>query len=188
MPKYGAVIALLLLMSMVICRAKMLKRQGLTVFVFAKTHRSDLMLPPVVAFFIYHLFAHTFDLPRIQTPLLMECAWMEWVGLLSCILGLGLFLWGLISFGKSFRVGIDDEHPDELITTGAFAISRNPLYVAFIMELTGFFCIFPNVIFLIAILGGFWLFRRQILREEKFLKSYYGKAFEEYCQKVRRYL
>lgn len=74
------------------------------------------------------------------------------------------------------------------MTSGAFGISRNPLYVAFAMELTGFFLIVQNLMFLLALLGGFWLFRRQILREEEFLRSHYGEAFEAYCRKVRRYL
>jgi protein-S-isoprenylcysteine O-methyltransferase Ste14 len=34
-----------------------------------------------------------------------------------------------MSFGTSFRVGIDVEHPDKLVTTGIFAVSRNPIYV-----------------------------------------------------------
>lgn len=188
MPQYGSVAAFLLLILMVLCRAAMMKRQGIQALVFAKTHRSDLLLPPIVAFFAYHLFANAFGWPRVSGPYLVEWPWLGWVGLSCCVLGLGLFGWGLLSFGTSFRVGIDQEHPDGLVTTGAFGISRNPLYVAFAMELTGFFFIFPNVLFLVNLLGGFWLFRRQILREEEFLKTHYGESYEAYCQKVRRYL
>lgn len=188
MPKYGAVAAFLLLIIMVLSRVAMLKRRGLQAFVFAKTHRSDLILPPIVAFVVYHLFANTFDWPRVSSPMLVDVPWLGWIGLVSCVLGLCLFLWGLISFGVSFRVGIDQEHPGNLVTTGAFGFSRNPLYVAFAMELVGFFLIFPNVLFLLCIFGGCWLFRRQILREEEFLKVQYGKEFDEYCRKVRRYL
>jgi hypothetical protein len=37
----------------------------------------------------------------------------------------------LKSFGDSFRVGIDEKKPDKLVTSGMFAISRNPIYVCF---------------------------------------------------------
>lgn len=105
MPKYGAVAAFLLLVTMVLCRAAMLKRQGRKVLLFAKTHRGDLLLPPVVAFFIYHLFSNAFGWPVLKTPQLFEQPWLGWVGLLLCALGLGLLCWGLVSFGESFRSG-----------------------------------------------------------------------------------
>lgn len=188
MPKYGSVIVFCLLVILVLSRVVMLRRLGIQAFVFAKANRSDLLLPPIVAFFVYHLFANVFDLPRLKGFVLFQIPLFEWFGLFSCILGLGLFLWGVISFHKSFRVGIDQECPGNLITTGAFALTRNPLYVAFALELIGFFLIFQNLLFLFALVGGFYLFHRQILREELFLKNYYGKEYETYCQSVHRYI
>lgn len=188
MVKYGIIVVFLVLIIMVRCRIVIMKHHGYKAFVFAKTHRSDWLLPPVVAFFIYHLFADIFGWPHLQTPILFNAVWISWLGLLCCFMGLGLFGWGIYSFGTSFRIGIDEENPDKLITAGAFGISRNPLYVAFAIELIGFFMIIPNLLCLIGMLGGFCLFHRQILREEAFLKTHYGKEYEIYCQKVRRYL
>ena len=105
-----------------------------------------------------------------------------------CLIGLLFLLWSLVSFGQSFRIGIDIDHPDQLITSGVFAVSRNPIYVAFAMILLGQFLVFSNWILLIYTGAAFWLFHRQILREEDFLKQHYGEAFMAYCQRVRRYL
>jgi protein-S-isoprenylcysteine O-methyltransferase Ste14 len=69
-------------------------------------------------------------------------------------------------FCKGFRVGIDNEHPDKLITTGVFAFTRNPIYVAFALILLGQFLIFPNWILLIYVGAGVWLFHRQVLRKK----------------------
>jgi protein-S-isoprenylcysteine O-methyltransferase Ste14 len=33
-----------------------------------------------------------------------------------------------------------------------------------------------------------WLFHRQILREEEYLKKHYGAKYANYCRRVRRYL
>ena len=70
---------------------------------------------------------------------------------------------------------------------GAFAFSRNPIYVAFAMILIGESLIFPNWITLIYLGAATWLFHRQVLREEEYLKRHYGRAYEEYCRRVRRY-
>src|SRR5262249_55346476 len=97
-------------------------------------------------------------------------------------------LWSLISFKQSFRVGIDTDRPDKLIVDGIFAFSRNPIYLAFAMVLIGEFLIFPNWITLIYLVAATWLVHRQVLREEKYLKGHYGRAYEQYCHRVRRYL
>lgn len=172
----------------VIIRANILKHKGIKAFMFAKTHKSDWLLPPCVFFFIYHLIAYTFELPRIQSPMFVDWNILAWLGLISCLLGWLLFVWGVISFGNSFRVGIDDYEPGDLVTSGAFHFTRNPLYVAFGFELIGFFLSFPNFIFLIALILGSWMLNRQVLREESFLKEHYQERFDEYCKEVPRYL
>nr|WP_280167657.1 isoprenylcysteine carboxylmethyltransferase family protein [Priestia megaterium]MDH3183453.1 isoprenylcysteine carboxylmethyltransferase family protein [Priestia megaterium] len=103
-------------------------------------------------------------------------------------MGLVLFSLSIILFGKSFRVGIDEEKPGELITTGVFAISRNPIYTAFGFVLIGTFLILPNWILLLYVFAGVWLFNRQVQLEEKSLKKIYGEEYEAYCKKVRKYL
>jgi protein-S-isoprenylcysteine O-methyltransferase Ste14 len=105
-----------------------------------------------------------------------------------CLVGLALLLWSLVSFGQSFRVGIDTQHPDSLITTGIFSFSRNPIYVALAIILLGQFLIFPNWILLVYTCAAFWLFQRQVIREEDYLKQHYGEAYVAYCHRVRRYL
>ena len=112
---------------------------------------------------------------------------ISWVGVFFCFAGLLLFLLSLISFGNSFRVGIDEDNPDKLITTGVFSFSRNPIYVAFGSVLSGQFLVFPNWILLIYLGAATWLIHRQVLREEEFLKKHYGNKFLEYCDQVRRY-
>jgi protein-S-isoprenylcysteine O-methyltransferase Ste14 len=99
-----------------------------------------------------------------------------------------LLLQSLVSFGQSFRVGIDLDHADTLVTTGIFAFSRNPIYVAFACVLIGQFLVFPNWILLVYLGAGMWLLHRQVLREEAFLKKHYGQEYVEYCNRVRRYL
>ena len=78
-----------------------------------------------------------------------------------------MLLWSLFRFSRSFRIGIDTEHPDKLNTSGIFAFSRNPLYVALAGILTGEFMIFPNWNLLLVYLAGFarWFIARCCARK-----------------------
>ena len=68
-------------------------------------------------------------------------------------------------------MGIDVNVKEELITTGVFAISRNPMYTSFALVLIGQFFIYPGWILLVYIIAAIWLFQRQILLEENFLRK-----------------
>jgi protein-S-isoprenylcysteine O-methyltransferase Ste14 len=99
-----------------------------------------------------------------------------------------VFLLSVVAFGRSFRVGIDTSQPGKLATTGVFAFSRNPMYVAFMLILLGQFLIFSNPILLVYMVAAVWLIHRQVLREEDYLRKHYGQEYSEYCTRVRRYL
>ncbi len=154
---------------------------------FGEMDKKDYIIPPFAMLFFYLVFASTFHWPILGSELFNSII-AGWIGVALCLLGLTIFLLSLISFGTSFRVGIDEDQPGPLVTTGMFAISRNPLYVAFALVLLGTFLIIPNWILFVYFIVGVWLFNRQVLREEGSLKKIYGKEYLEYCKKVHRYL
>ena len=155
---------------------------------FGKIDKTDFLIPPFALFYFYTVFAAAFDLPFVSTEEFFHSEVISWVGVMLCLAGLILLLLSLVSFGKSFRIGIDVDHSDKLVTTGVFAFSRNPIYVAFAFVLLGQFLVFPNWILLVYLAAGIWLFHRQVLREEEFLRQHYGQEYAEYCNRVRRYL
>ena len=188
MPGYFAALTMVLLVGMIVVRVQLMRRAGKEAMHFGRIDRTDFLIPPFVLFYFYLVFAAAFHLPSVSSQEFFHSDVIHWVGVFFCLVGLGLFLWSLVSFGQSFRVGIDTEHPDKLITTGAFAYSRNPIYVAFASVLLGQFLVFSNWILLTYIVGAVWLFHRQVIREEDYLKGYYGAEYLEYCRRVRRYL
>ncbi|MBQ4870430.1 isoprenylcysteine carboxylmethyltransferase family protein [Priestia megaterium] len=187
MQGYFAVISLLLIIIMVIIRAKQLKKKEIKAFKFGELDKKDFFIIPFTLLFFYLIFSSVFDLPKLGTKLFSNEIF-SWIGVVLCTMGLVLFSLSIISFGESFRVGIDEEKPGELITTGVFAISRNPIYTAFGFVLIGTFLILPNWILLLYVFAGVWLFNRQVQLEEKSLKKIYGEEYEVYCKKVRKYL
>ena len=188
MPEYFAALTIILMLGMVLTRVLMLRRRGIAAMQFGKIDKTDFLIPPFALFYFYLVFANAFNLPSIGTQEFFHSEIVAWIGVFFCLLGLLLLLWSLVSFGQSFRVGIDAEHPDKLITNGIFAFTRNPIYVAFATILLGQFLIFSNWILLVYMVAGIWLFHRQVLREEEYLKQHYGEEYLEYCNRVRRYL
>jgi protein-S-isoprenylcysteine O-methyltransferase Ste14 len=188
MPKYFAALTIILLVGMVLTRAFLMKQQGIKALKFGNIDKKDFLIPPFALFYFYIVFAHAFRLPVVRRQEFFQWEFAPWIGVAFCTAGLGLLLLSLISFGRNFRVGIDTDRPDRLVTSGIFALSRNPIYVAFATVLLGQFLIFPNWILLLYTGAATWLFHRQVLREEDYLKKYYGEEYTDYCRRVRRYL
>jgi protein-S-isoprenylcysteine O-methyltransferase Ste14 len=176
------------MLGMVLIRVLLMKRQGIEAMQFGKLDKTDFLILPFALFYFYTVFANTFNPPIVSTQEFFHSEVISWGGVLFCLAGLLLLLWSLISFGQSFLVGIDTDHPEKLVTTGVFAYSRNPIYVAFTFILFGQFLIFSNWILLIYLGAATWLFHRQVIREEDYLKEHYGKEYLQYCNRVRRYL
>jgi protein-S-isoprenylcysteine O-methyltransferase Ste14 len=206
MQKYISAGAFALIIATVLIRVLSMRKSGISAFKFGKIDKNDFFIPPFVFVYFYFVIANLFNLPLFGVKSLFQgdalslaggLAWVDarvlvdvlaWAGALFSLFGLALMLLSLISFRSSFRVGIDEENSGGLITSGVFAFSRNPIYVAFFFVMLGEFCVFPNFVFIIYLVAACWLFNRQVLREEEFLKKHYGDEYREYCSKVRRYL
>ena len=110
------------------------------------------------------------------------------VGLGLVVLGFVIFVISLIHLGDSWRLGIDEQTPGELVTWGIYALSRNPIYVFFDLYFFGVFLLNGTLVLLIfAVLGAISL-HLQIIQEERFLGRIYGQVYEEYCARTARYV
>lgn len=107
--------------------------------------------------------------------------------------GLGLLafalIWTIIAQGhmkNSWRIGIDTEMKTELITTGLFQFSRNPIFFGMIVSLAGLFLTTPNAMTGLFLILGYVLIQIQIRLEEEFLINQHGQKYSAYKEKVRR--
>jgi protein-S-isoprenylcysteine O-methyltransferase Ste14 len=187
MAQYLAALTVLLLIGAVLGRVVLLRRTGTQAMHFGNLDKTDFLIPPVMLFYFYTVFAPAFGWPLVSHQRFFQSTIIAWVGLAMCLLGVLILVLSLVSFGNSFRVGIDVDKPGPLVTTGIFGVSRNPIYVGFFLFLAGEFLAFPNWIPLLYLGGGSLLFHRQVLREEEFMRQRYGQEYAEYCRHVRRY-
>lgn len=188
MPAHLGALSVLAFLAMVLVRVAKLKARGIAAMQLASTDKSDFVIPPFALFYIYLVCANAFGWPSLHLNELFDSRFAAWIGALFCISALCFMALAIVSFGTSFRVGIDTNRPGGLVTTGIFGITRNPIYVAFALMLAGQFLIFPSRLMLLYLAAGVALFHRQVLREEAFLSAHYGAEFETYRRRVPRYL
>jgi len=110
------------------------------------------------------------------------------VGLILAGAGLLTFMLAFLSFGNSWRIGIDRKRPGTLVTEGIFRLTRNPIYLAFDLMFIGVFLVNGTWFFMVFGFLAVIACHFQILREEEFLRRQYGDEFEAYRNRTARYL
>lgn len=135
----------------------------------------------------YALHADLRFLPSVLHKPLVDALAVKLAGVALIIVGLVFFILAFLSFGDSWRVGVDVKNPGVLVTSGIFAYSRNPIYVFLALWFIGSFFINGTLIFLIFALLSTSLLHWQTLQEERFLLKLYGKPYQEYLARTARY-
>lgn len=111
--------------------------------------------------------------------------------IIGTILLLLALIWVLIAqnhMRKSWRIGIDEDVKTELVNTGLFKISRNPIFLGMRIMLLGLFLIIPNAITLALLITGELLIQIQVRLEEEFLSRTHGEKYLIYKKQVRRWI
>ena len=110
------------------------------------------------------------------------------LGIVGIILGLWLVLLGKGAFqrhGTSLRF----EKPTKLVMSGPYRFTRNPMYLGYIIVLLGIAVLFGSLIAFISPIGFFLIMNFIIIPfEEKWLEKIFGKRYEEYKRRVRRWI
>src|ERR1044072_740053 len=195
---YFEIAALALALAFVIAKALYLRLARQTAAIMIGRRRSIAFifeLLAVVGFTAWAVeillcaFHSRFDL----VPAALRFVWfnsfaLKVLGMVLVSLGLLLDLLALVNFGDSWRVGIDNEKAGALVTDGVFALTRNPIYVAFDLIFLGVFLINGTWIFLVFALLAMFASHQQIIREERFLTQQDGSACIYYFRRTPRHL
>ena len=123
----------------------------------------------------------------VGTPALLHRTLVVWPGVAIMAGGALLTIAAQLRMGRSWRIGVDSDKT-ALITTGLFAISRNPVFVGMLAVLVGGFLTAPSSV-TIALCGAIWVaISTQIRLEEAQLTELHGEAYAHYCAATRRWL
>jgi protein-S-isoprenylcysteine O-methyltransferase Ste14 len=118
---------------------------------------------------------------------LLDAAPLQIAGVALVAAGGAVFILALVSLGASWRIGIDAKTPGGLVTTGVFALSRNPIFVFLDLYAFGTFLINGTLGFLLFALVLAAGVHYQVLQEESFLRRTYGTDYHDYCRRTARY-
>lgn len=144
--------------------------------------------PPVVLlFFAAMMFALARLFPQFDE------LWPEMfsMALVVAVLGFGIAAAGVREFvSKKTTVNpLAPEKATELVVTGIFTRTRNPMYLGLLLVLTAFAVYLANGAALVALpIFVAYLTRFQIIPEERAMHELFGDQFKQYCQRVRRWI
>lgn len=149
---------------------------------------NTLIPPPAVAAIIGLLMwgvSETWVFVRVVSD------YQSWVAFILLAAGVPLMLIAAAQFFAA-RTTINPLRPanaSALITTGAFSLSRNPIYLADLLILGALAAWFGNVLNVaLLVLFVCYINRFQIAPEESALREKFGDAYAVYCARVRRWL
>jgi protein-S-isoprenylcysteine O-methyltransferase Ste14 len=107
------------------------------------------------------------------------------------VTGIIASLSGVVSFRRA-KTNVNPMKPDSsssLVSSGVYALTRNPMYLGFLLVLAGWAVFLSNVLGLLLLpVFVFYMNRFQIEPEEKALAILFGPAFNAYQSRVRRWL
>lgn len=109
------------------------------------------------------------------------------LGFIALNFAIILFSIALKSFKDSFRMGIDLNVNHDLITTGIFKYSRNPVYLGIILLFLGFTLTYSNFFFIGSLIFITYSLNKQIVKEERLLTSTFKVDYLNYKNKTRRF-
>ena len=106
------------------------------------------------------------------------------LGVIFCVLG-------VLQFHRA-QTTINPMRPvasTSLVTSGIYRLTRNPMYVGFVLMLFGWAVFLGNPLSLLVLAGLiYYLNRFQVIPEERALVRIFGPEFDAYCRKTRRWI
>ena len=151
-----------------------------------RPNTSPIVHPPVVTL-AFLLIAYA--LGRFVPIPLTVPAMLRYIGLALAFVGFLFGVGAFIEFVKA-RTTLDPHSAaKQLVTSGIYRFTRNPIYLGFLLVVIGlplYFSLYWGIV--LAPLYVFLMNRLIIQHEEAYLERKFGKTYTDYTSQVRRWL
>lgn len=109
-------------------------------------------------------------------------------GLVLAVGGIGLTFYAQVAMGTSWRIGVDADERTELVTSGPFALVRNPIFAAMLPTALGLTLLVPSWVALAGLAGLALALELQVrVVEEPYLLRAHGRDYADYAARVGRF-
>lgn len=147
----------------------------------------ELKVPPLFVTLIFALFIWALPVPCKM----FNATIVYGASSALFIVGSVFSLLGVWEFRKQ-KTTVNPMTPQEsnnLVIKGVYKITRNPMYLGFLLWLLSLVLLLENLLALFPIVGFvFYMNRFQIIPEERILNDKFGQAYCEYKRNVRRWI
>jgi protein-S-isoprenylcysteine O-methyltransferase Ste14 len=138
-----------------------------------------LLLAMLVMIAIHFLFPGLLIIPPLWNLL----------GLIPLVLGVVINLVADGAFHKANTTVRPFEKSSVLVTDGVFGISRNPMYLGFVLTLIGIAVLLRSLTpYVVILIFAIWIQKKYITVEERMLAEKFGAEWQAYRQRTRRWL
>jgi len=111
------------------------------------------------------------------------------VGLSFYEAGIAVAVWAKLTMRENW--GNPAQHnikmQKNLVTSGPFAFSRNPIYLGLLLIVLGFGITLQSYL-IVLVVPLYFYFSNIIGIEEILLKKHFGNIYQDYCKRVRRFI
>lgn len=144
----------------------------------------------IFLFLIAGIFAIYLPLFVLTDGQRVETGWLAYLAIPIWLAGAAIVLWCFWAFtfiGRGTPAPIDP--PKELVIRGLYRYVRNPIYIGVLLLFSGHFLWFGRLVLISYIFFAFLAFHLFVLLyEEPTLRAKFGRAYDEYCRNVPRWL
>ncbi len=110
--------------------------------------------------------------------------------------GLPLLAWGYLQYrlAGNYRIRLGGggpgmaNPPERLVSTGIYAVTRNPMYLGHLIFISGLAITFRSLTAVALLLVHMAWFHKRVLADERRLKEAWGPDYIDYTYRVKRWL
>ncbi|MBT3487212.1 MAG: isoprenylcysteine carboxylmethyltransferase family protein [Desulfobacula sp.] len=149
----------------------------------------ELKIPPVLFFFVTATCMWSMTLISNELGINTNIRFI--IGAVSLLAGGFIAISGIVGFRKA-KTTVNPTKPDKassLVCSGIYRYTRNPMYTGLLFVLIAWSCFLDNLFSLLFVFAYLlYMTQFQIKPEERVLESIFGKNYNNYKERVRRWL
>jgi protein-S-isoprenylcysteine O-methyltransferase Ste14 len=152
----------------------------------------NIRIPPPLLLAVVYVVGWILETQALRLQLSREAVMprtLRFAGEALIMLGAILTLWSMLTFRRAATPVLPNRPASQLVTTGPYRLSRNPIYVGLAAMYAGLAIVmnmaWPLLLLPIALV---LLYHLVISREERYLSHRFGEEYSAYQRRVRRWL